>query len=81
MRFYGIPPSELAAMDPVETAALSANMRRIRARERLEFITDVSLAMPTDAKGVPPSILELIEMAYPDDEISRAVLIESLTRK
>lgn len=56
-------------------------MPRIRARQRLEFCTDIMASMPSDDRGAAPYLVALVCQAYPDDERARATLIESITRR
>jgi hypothetical protein len=55
-------------------------MPRIRARERLEFCLDVMAALPSEGRGVSPLLAALVVEAYPEDETTRATLLEALTR-
>lgn len=78
--FYGIQPSELAALTQEDVRGLIENMPRINARRRLEFVCDVMAAMPSDAKGVSHYLTALIKEAFDGDERAQAVAIESVTR-
>jgi len=78
--FYGIQPSELAALSEEEIQGLVDNMPRISARRRLEFVCDVMAAMPSDGKGVSHYLTALIKMAFDGDETAKAIAIEAITR-
>lgn len=54
-------------------------MSSIEARSRLAFILDLSSAF--NREGSQEYLLELVNQAYPDDDESRAVMVEALTRK
>lgn len=56
------------------------NMCRIQALRSLQFILDVREAMPSDEKGASRRLVDLVCMAYPDDEDARGVIIEALSR-
>lgn len=55
-------------------------MPRISARRRLEFCIDVMSSLPSDRPGVSPNLTALVMEAYPEDEATRATLLEALTR-
>lgn len=81
IRFYGIQPSELAVLSEEETAGLVANMAKISARERLEFIFDIMHALPSDVKGPRHYLVSLVNQAYHGDDRRRAIILEAITRK
>ena len=59
-----------------------AQMRKIRARERLEFVLDVGAAFSPDKAASRDYLVDLVNEAFgdPEDEQLRAVVIESLSR-
>lgn len=82
MHFYGMQPSEYAALDPHQRHALYLHVERIRARQRLEFISDLGSLMAEDRPGAQQYLKQLAETAYPfDDEDEKlGVVLEAITR-
>lgn len=80
MRFYSLQPSELEKLDDMEIRALQANAVRISARERLEAINALNAAM-SGGNESKSYLVALAEQAFGDDDESRALVIESMTRR
>jgi hypothetical protein len=84
MHFFGISPAGLALLTKGDLRCLMDHMRKIRARQRLEFIFDmgamISYEKDSDSKAY---ILSLVNQAYcdPEDQVLRAEVIESITRR
>jgi hypothetical protein len=82
MHFYGMQPSEYAALDANQRHALFLDIKRIRARERLEFVSDVGSLMAEDRRAAQEYLSGLAHAAYPfDDENDKlGVILEAITR-
>lgn len=82
MRFYGMQPSEYAAIDSHQRHDLYLHIERIRARERLEFIADLSAIFSDDKRQMQEYLKDLAETAYPfnDEDDKLAVVLEAITR-
>jgi hypothetical protein len=82
MHFYGMQPSEYAALDPNQRHALYLHVERIRSRERLEFLLDVSAIYSDDKRATQGYQKALAETAYPfsDEDERLAIILEGITR-
>jgi hypothetical protein len=82
MHFYGMQPSEYAALDPNQRHALYLHVERIRSRERLEFILDVSAIYLRRQAATQEYLKGLAETAYPfsTKTTKLAIILEAITR-
>jgi len=65
-------------MDPAQVLAFVSLMTTIKAREQLEFQATVGAIFDERRKEIQT---QLAEIAFADDEMTRAAAIEAITRK
>lgn len=80
MLVYGIQPSELQSLDDSEKLALLHHAERLRAKESLRLISIIGLAMSGVSEENRQRFIELANVAFEDDEPTRAKTIEAICR-
>lgn len=80
MRFYHIQPSELEGLGDLTKRALLLHIDRIKAREHLEQLNILQSLLAKDDDR-QQFLLNLAEIAFADDERTRATYVEAITRR
>jgi hypothetical protein len=81
MAFYpGLSLADVASMSNEDKLVWQHHKRRIEARRRLEFISDVGTLLAKEDQA-QPSLIALVNMAYGDDEKQLADALESVSRR